>query len=335
MSNSFSYHVTKYFAEYLPLHLGVAENTRKSYRDTFVQMLEYFEQERKIPPGKIALGTLGADAIEGFLLYLETANGVGVSTRNQRLAAIHSFVKYLMKKEPSCFEQCADILSLPFKKCPPPVMAWLSVREMEILFSIPDANSKKGIRDLAVLTVLYETGSRVQELIDLTVAHLHLDSSCPSVDLRGKGNKLRHVPVREDVADILSKYLRVFNIVENEAVVFTNNRGQKLTRAGVQYIMDKYINAAKLKHPDLFRQKYSNHSCRHSKSMHLLEAGVDLIYIRDFLGHSSVVTTERYAKTNPDIKRKIITENSLTEIVAVKYDDEKRDDLLNWLKMNL
>ena len=335
MANSFSYHVTKYFSEYLPLHVGAAENTCKSYRDTFVQMLIYLENEQMIPPHKISLETLSADAVEGFLLHLEKAKGIGVSTRNQRLAAIHSFAKYLQKKEPSCFGRCSDILAIPFKKNPACTMAWLSVREIEILFSIPDLISRKGLRDLAIMTTLYETGARVQELIDLTIANLRIFEGNPTVALRGKGNKLRYVPIRQDAANILSKYLEAFCIEGDSSVVFTNSRKQKLTRAGVQYIVSRNINAARLACPDLFRQKYSNHSYRHSKAMHLLEAGVNLVYIRDFLGHSSVTTTEIYAKTNPDIKRKVIIENSLVETVAVQYSDEKRDDLLNWLKTEL
>jgi site-specific recombinase XerD len=335
MASSFSYHITKYFSEYLPLHIGASANTCKSYRDTFVQFLSYLESVRRVSAEKIVLETLTAEAVEGFLLHLEETREVSVSTRNQRLAAIHSFIKYLQKKELSCFGQCSDILSVPFKKNPAPAMAWLSIHEMETLFSVPDANSRKGLRHLAMLTVLYETGARVQELIDLTVAHLHLYPDSPSVDLRGKGNRLRHVPIREDVANILSKYLHVYAVVDNCTPVFTNNRGQRLTRTGVQYILNKHIEMARLSHPGMFRQKYSNHSFRHSKSMHLLEAGVNLVYIRDFLGHSSVTTTEIYAKTNPDIKRKIIVENSLTEIVSDNYDEEKRDDLLDWLKNNL
>jgi site-specific recombinase XerD len=335
MANSFSYHVTKYFSEYLPLHVGAAENTLKSYRDTFVQMLAYLETERRTPPGKITLETLGADVVEGFLLHLENSRGIGVSTRNQRLAAIHSFAKYLQKKEPACFGRCSGILAVPFKKSPARAMAWLSVREMEILFSMPDPASKKGLRGLALLTTLYETGARVQELADLTTAHLRLCGGAPTVDLRGKGNKLRHVPIRQDAADILSKYQHAFGIVGDSEAVFTNSRKHKLTRAGIQYIVDKHIEAARAACPDLFRQKYSNHSFRHSKAMHLLEAGVNLVYIRDFMGHSSVTVTETYAKANPEIKRKAIMENSLVETVAARYDAEKRDDLLNWLKTEL
>jgi site-specific recombinase XerD len=335
MMNSFSYYVEKYFAEYLPLHIGASANTCKSYRDTFVQFLGYLEAEQRVKPGKVTFETLTADVIEDFLLHLEETNGVSISTRNQRLAALHSFIRYLQKKELPCFDRCAAILAVPFKKTPPPSMAWLSVREMEILLALPRTRYKKGLRDLAILAVLYDTGARVQELIDLSLASLHLSPDVLYVELRGKGNKLRRIPIGEDAAAILKKYLNAHDVKSPEATVFVNNRGQRLTRAGIQYILSKYIAEAKRLHPDLFRRKYSNHSIRHSKAMHLLEAGVNLIYIRDFLGHSSVTTTEIYARTNPDIKRKILMENSMVGIAAERYDADKRDDLLAWLKNNL
>ena len=335
MMSNFSYHVEKYFAEYLPLHIGASDNTRKSYRDAFVQLLGYIESELRIKAGKVQIETLTDGVIEGFLLYLEETKGVSVSTRNQRLAAIHSFVRYLQRRELAYFERCSAILAIPFKKAPHPSMAWLSVREIEILLSLPDTRSKKGLRTLAVLVVLYETGARVQELICLTVASLHLSPDRLFVELRGKGNKLRQIPIGEDAAAIISKYLNAHRINASDDAVFTNNRGEELTRAGVQHIIDKYISEARQLHPDLFRRKYSNHSFRHSKAMHLLEAGVNLIYIRDFLGHSSVTTTEIYAKTNPDIKRKIIAENTMLGNAAAHYDEDEREDLLAWLKNNL
>lgn len=335
MANSFSYHVEKYFAEYLPLHIGASANTCKSYRDAFVQLLGYLEADRHVRPDKITLELMTANLVEDFLLYIEETKGVSISTRNQRLSAIHSFIRYLQRKEPACFDRCSAILAVPSKKSPPPSMAWMSVREMEILFSLPDTRGKKGLRDLAMLAILYETGARVQELIDLTVASLHLTPDSLYVELRGKGNKTRRIPIGKDAAMIFTRYIDAFGIKALTASVFTNSRGEKLTRAGVQHIVDKYIAMAKRSHPGLFCRKYSNHSFRHSKAMHLLEAGVNLIYIRDFLGHSSVTTTEIYAKTNPDIKRKIITENAMSGMVAEHYNDEDKADLLVWLKNNL
>jgi len=334
MTNMFSYHVTKYFADYLPRHLGASENTRKSYRYTFIQLLDYLEKIRRIPPDKILHGTITATVVEDFLLHLEETNGIGISTRNQRLASIHSFFKYLQKKELSCFEQCSAILAIPFKKKPQAPMSYLSIKEVKVLFSIPDTGKKRELRDAAIITVLYETGARVQELIDLTAGNLNF-SDAPYIELRGKGKKLRLIPIAEEVADILGEYMKAYHITAPQDVLFTNSQKQKLTRAGVQYIVSKYIGLGKRQAPELFQQKITNHSFRHSKAMHLLEAGVNLIYIRDFLGHSSVTTTEIYAKTNPDIKRKILTENNLLTVAGEHYAPNEKKNLLDWLKENL
>ena len=335
MSNSFSYHVTKYFAEYLPLHLGVSKNTCRSYRDAFVLFLGFMESQYGIHPDKVTLDVLDLSVVESFLVHLEEKRGAGVSTRNHRLAAIHSFFRYLQRKEVTHFERCSRILAIPFKKCPSVEMSYLSLDETRILLSMPNPRSKRGMRELAMLSTLYETGARVQELVDITVSHLHLSSTTPCVDLRGKGNKLRRIPISEDVAEILRKYMDCHHIAVAQDIVFPNNRGEKLTRAGVQYIIDKNIALAKKQSPDMFRQKITNHSFRHSKAMHLLEAGVNLVYIRDFLGHSSVVITEIYAKTNPEIKRKLLTENSMSGTACECYSAQDRNDLLDWLKNTL
>jgi len=335
MANKFSYHVTKYFAEYLPLHIGATKNTCRSYRDAFVQLLGFIEDTRHIDSGKIGIETITANDVERFLLYLEENKRVGISTRNQRLAAIHSFFRYLQKKELPCFGQCSEILAVPSKKNPPVVMSYLSIDEMKVLFSVPDTKNKKGLRDLAILTVLYETGARVQELIDLTLAHMSIDGEAPYVELRGKGNKVRRVPIATEVAAILGRYMDEFHVRLSHSALFTNQQGEKLTRVGVQYIVSKNLDLAKQKAPGLYKRKITNHSFRHSKAMHLLEAGVNLIYIRDFLGHSSVTTTEIYAKTNPDIKRKILTKNNLVTDAGGHYDTKEKEGLLEWLKNNL
>jgi len=236
VKNDFAYHITKFFAEYLPLHIGASTNTCKSYRDVFVQLIAFTETKCRVKADKISLDVVNATLIEDFLLHLESVAGVGVSTRNQRLAAIHSFFKYLQKKELARFAQCSAVLSIRFKKNPPPVMTYLSIKETEILLSIPDSSTKKGLRDLAVLAVLYETAARVQELIDLTSANLHISDVVPYIELRGKGNKLRKIPIATEVADILVKYISAFSSSDSlKSSVFHNSQKRKLTRAGVQY----------------------------------------------------------------------------------------------------
>ena len=331
--HEFSYHLTKYFKEHLPLHVGVSINTEKSYRDTFVQLLTFIKNQYGVKPEKLIIEDFTADKIETFLLYLKESRKISDSSQNQRLAAIHSFCKYLQRKELSCFERCSEILTIPYKKIPEAPVTYLSLEEIQLLFSLPDTKDKKGLRDLTIMVLLYETGARVQELIDLTLSQIKFGCT-PSVELHGKGKKSRLVPIGQNVADILRKYMVSFNIKDEQELLFTNKRHEGLTGAGVQYIIDKYVGMGRKNKPDYYRKKISNHSFRHSKAMHLLEAGVNLIYIRDFLGHSSITTTEVYAKTNPDIKRKYITENSASFSTSKKYSYKEKEDLLSWLKNN-
>ena len=182
-----------------------------------------------------------------------------------------------------------------------------------------------------ILTLLYETGARVSELINIKLEDITLNNT-PYIILHGKGNKTRSVPISKDVSNILKTYLSRFSINNQNDYILKNRLNEKITRDGVQYIIDTYIEKAKEKYPNLYNKKITNHSFRHSKAMHLLEAGVNLVYIRDILGHKSITTTEVYAKTNPEIKRKAIEDNSQSIKVNDKYGIENKNDLLNWLK---
>ena len=153
--------------------------------------------------------------------------------------------------------------------------------------------------------------------------------------LHGKGEKTRLVPVNGEASRILKHYIQVWNITSPDEPVFTNRKGEKLTRAGIQYIIDKYSTTVREEHPEYFTKKITCHSFRHSKAMHLLEAGVNLIYIRDFLGHVSVTTTEIYAKTNPKIKEKQLIKHSQDLEPHRRYSAKQKDDLLDWLKNTL
>lgn len=332
--NAFSYYLTKYFSDYLPKQTAASPNTIRSYRDTFVQLMEFYKTEYRLPPEKLEYTVFTADRIECFLTYLEETRSVGISTRNQRLAAIHSFFRYIQYRDPAGFEQCAQVLSVPFKKVSSKPMNYLSVEEMQLLFSIPDQKKDGQLRDLAVMVLLYETGARVQELIDLCPSNLRFLSTV-TAELHGKGNKTRLVPVNADAAAIVRNYIRRCNRMDVNEPLFVNRKGEKLTRAGIQYIIDKYVSIARERRPEFFRSRITNHSFRHSKAIHLLEAGVNLVYIRDLLGHTSVVTTEIYAKVNPKIKDEQIRKHSATMAPTPKYSQRQKEDLIDWLKKNL
>jgi site-specific recombinase XerD len=329
MANSLAYLITKFFSEHLPLQVGASPNTIHSYRDAMVQLLDFLgDQSTK---AAVALEDLDEQHISDFLIHLEADRGISVSTRNQRLAAIHSFIRYVQRKELSCYDQCARVLSMPFKKTGQKPMGYLSVEEVRLLMSIPDSSTRKGIRALAMLAMLYETGARVQEVIDLTPARIHINEN-PRVELYGKGRKVRMTPISEDVASILGKYIALHGIDNADCPLFANSQGNKLTRAGVQHIVDKYVALAKTRDSSMFTIKVTNHTFRHSKAVHLLEAGVNLIYIRDFLGHSSVTTTEVYAKVSPVIKRRHLLEHSMALGNGGKYSISEKSELLDWLR---
>lgn len=332
--NAFSYHLTKYFSDYLPKQTAASPNTIRSYRDTFVQLMEFYKTEYRLPPEKLEYTVFTADRIESFLTYLEKTRNVGISTRNQRLAAIHSFFRYIQYRDPAGFEQCVQVLSVPFKKMPAKPMNYLSVEEMRLLFSIPDQKKDGQLRDLAVMILLYETGARVQELIDLCPSNLRFLSTV-TAELHGKGNKTRLVPVNADAAVIVRNYIRRCKRTDVNEPLFVNRKGEKLTRAGIQYIINKYVSIARERRPELFRDRITNHSFRHSKAMHLLEAGVNLVYIRDLLGHTSVTTTEIYAKVNPKIKEEQIRKHNAAVAPTPKYSQRQKEDLIDWLKKNL
>jgi site-specific recombinase XerD len=332
--NNLGFYITKFFSEYLPSNLGASINTVKSYRDAFVQFISFFEAKYKIKSSKLSFDDITVPSIEDFLLWLEEEKRISIATRNQRLAAIHSFFKYIQHREPAYFNLCTSILSIGFKKTPLSAISYLSLNEIKILFSLPNTKIKQEYRDLTMLVILYDTGARVQELIDLKLQQIRLDSK-PIVYLQGKGNKTRVVPIGNDTANIIKKYIADNAITIPTDNLFKNKQKKPLTRAGVDYVLNKYIEIGRKQKPNLFKKTVSPHCMRHSKAMHLLEAGVNLIYIRDFLGHASVTTTEIYAKTNPELKRKFLEESSVSLGVTSKYSKQNKEDLLQWLTKNI
>lgn len=334
MNNTFTYHLTKYFSDYLPNQLAASIHTIRSYRDTFVQLMEFYKETYHIPPEKLEYSSFSAQRMEEFLKWLEDTRKISIRTRNQRLAAVHAFFRYLQYRDPAGFSQCAQVMSVPFKKAPTAAVSYMTLEETAFLFSLPDQKDDTQLRDLAVLVLLYESGARVQELTDLYPSNIRFGAT-NIITLHGKGNKTRRVPISADVAKILKIYMKRCGRNDPDSPLFVNRRGEKLTRAGTQYIIDKYINMGRKQQPDYFKNRITNHSFRHSKAMHLLEAGVNLIYIRDLLGHTSILTTEIYARSNPKIKEEQLKKNSTSINAKAKYGKKEKEDLIDWLKKTL
>lgn len=333
MNKNLNYYITKYFSEYLPNVVGAGKRTINSYRDTFVILLEYLQREYKININKMNIDVIEYTKIEKFLDYLENERNNSVSTRNQRFAAISSFYKYLQKRELAVFDLCSDILTIPKKRAETKVMSYFSVDEIKLLINKPDTKTKYGFRNYLILLFMYETACRAQELSDLQRKQLFLEDNY--VVLIGKGNKSRRIPITKELSTLLTKYIKIFKNESEDCYVFKNACNQKITTKGIEYILTKYVKECKEKYRDKFKNNYTNHSMRHTRAMHLLEAGINLIYIRDILGHSSVTTTEIYAKTNPKIKEQQILQHSQNLQVKQRYSQKQKQDLINFLKTSL
>ena len=334
--NSITSDITSFFSYYLPITAGYSENTIKSYRDTFILLFSFADKEKLIKSGKISINLFQKDNILLFLDWLESARNASVSTRNQRLAALKSFSKYMSMHSFENLECFQTIMDIPPKKGESRTIDYLSVDAVALLLKQPDSNTRKGIRDLAILSLLYETACRVQELIDLKIGDISLTAPA-TVVVTGKGNKTRVVPISDNAASIIKKYILIYGISDNTAYLFTNKSAKPLTRAGVAYILNKHSQTARMINSPLFGNAIIHpHVLRHSKAMHLLESGVNLIYIRDFLGHSSVTTTEIYAKANPEIKRRFL-ENAASKIdlSVTRYSQKEKETLMDWLKNNI
>ena len=199
---------------------------------------------------------------------------------------------------------------------------------------MPNVNLQSGCRDLSIIALMYDTGARVQEIADLQVADIRAKAPA-TIKLTGKGNKTRIIPLMPQTINILRKYMadnELLDEVKEKQPLFSNRMRKKMTRAGLSYILNKYVEKARIANNNLFPKKMSAHVLRHSKAVHLLQSGVNLIYIRDFLGHSSVTTTEIYAKSNPEIKRKAIEEASVKVLPKEKFSVKEKEDLSEWLK---
>lgn len=334
-TTDFARYLAIFFAKYLPSERGASKNTIMAYRDTFVLLFQYMEQKKNIKPHKMCLNDLGQATVIDFLNWLETAKGNSAKSRNARLAAIRSFFDYLQYLEPANVYECQKIKSIHVKRTEKKVMNYITVEGIKLLLKQPDQKTCRGRRDLALIALMYDTGARVQEIADLTVKNIRL-SEPHTITITGKGSKTRIVPMMKEQMKLLVQYMQENHLLEDKCKpmpLFFNARNEKLTRAGITYILQKYVQNARAQDLSLIPDGVSCHSLRHSKAMHLLQAGVPLIYIRDLLGHESVVTTEVYARTDSLQKRK-----ALEKAFEKVSDDPKppswqtNHQLLEWLK---
>lgn len=342
-SETFGQYLNKYLSVYLPGHRGLSVNSIMSYRDTFSLLITFLKSEKQLSPEHLPMNFLTKDIILDFAGWLESERGCSLSSRNQRFVVIRSFCRWLATENPEYLKLSEDIYAVKIKKTPKNVMTYLSVEAMTDLLLQPDSSTKEGLRDLTLLAFTYDTGARVSEITELKFKDIRFEAP-PIVKIVGKGNKARIVPLMPQTVKYINEYIKRYaiDVAEcQERYIFTNRSGKKLSRSGVKYILDKYVESGREKTPSLYPEKISPHTLRHTKAMHLLQIGSNIVYIRDILGHSDLNTTERYARADTAMKREALSKAEipmpdpilpLTETSSDTVGCSIEDDMANWLK---
>lgn len=307
--------LSEYFTVWLPDVKGVSKNTITSYQYAFQLLFEFMREVKGIPFEKITFSNLAGGVITEYLTWLEQVRQCTATTRNHRRTAIVSFAKYAAKK---AFKESlafySDVAGVPVKKTPKVKdIKYFTKEETACLLNLPDTAKTIGRRDAVLLSVLYSSGARAQEICDLTLNDITFGATT-TVRFVGKGSKARAVAIPQNCALLLKKYLKSRHLDPSDEKargkhVFSSQTHEKMTISCVEEIVYKYIVKAKTAFPTLFKRKsYSPHCLRHSIAVHMLECGESLVVIKAFLGHESIETTTIYAEVTPELANKYLNE---------------------------
>ena len=329
--NALARAVHGFFGPYLMEQRGLSRHTVLSYRDTLALLLRFIAQTRRTDPATLDLDALTADVILAFLKHLESDRHNKTSSRNVRLAAIHAFARYVSIQFPERLQQVQQIVGIPFKRAGTRPIEYFEYDEIRAILDSADRATPSGRRDYALLALMFNSGARVQEIVDIGACDLQLQSP-PQIKLVGKGRKTRICPLWPQTAKVLKAFVaeRALDSRSN-AAVFCNQRGERLTRFGIRYLLGKYCRIASGKSPSLTRKRLHPHSVRHSTAVFLLKSGVDLPSISHWMGHASVTTTGRYAKVDLEMKRQALARAATIgdTIAPTKWRPSR--SVLDWL----
>jgi site-specific recombinase XerD len=327
--------LAKFFTSYLAGERAASPRTVSSYRDAMKLLLTWFRDTEGIPPEKLRLADIDRPRVLRFLSWLEAGRGCSAATRNQRLAVIKSFCRYTAVEHPDLLGQATAVLAIRQKSTPAPQFGHLAGDEVRMLLAEPGTASARAVRDTVLLALAYDTAARVQELCDLDVADIRRGSPM-TVVIRGKGSKIRYLPVMEPTARLVGDYLdhrgRHPGFGTDADPLFAGPNYSRLTRSGISKLLARHVQAVRARDPGWAPGlPVTPHTLRRSRAMHLVQAGVNLIYIRDLLGHADVSTTEIYARADAETKRKAI-ENAYEPLTPDTLPDWTQDSsLLSWL----
>jgi integrase/recombinase XerD len=316
-----------FFCQRLISQRNVTARTVAAYRDAFRLLLRYAESTLHRSPVALTLDDLDAPLILGFLDHLEHERGNCARSRNLRLVAIRSFLRYAAHRDPTALPTIQRVLAIPTKRFDRPLLGFLSREEMNAILEAPDRTTWSGQRDHVMLTTFYNTGARVSEVITLQVGDLDLDHGA-SVRIRGKGRKERRTPLWPSTTKLLREWLKCVS-PNPDASLFPNRYDRPLSRSGVEQRLQVAVAIAEKRCPSLRGRRLSPHSVRHTTAMHLLQSGVDLTVIALWLGHESPATTHQYLEADLAMKERAL--QSLQEPGTKRQRFRPTDRLLAFL----
>ncbi len=328
------YWTRRFLSEYVVTVKNMSVNTQKSYRDTFRLLLPWISAKLHKDMDNLQLEDISSDVVKDFLNHLEEQRNCSVRTRNQRLAAISAFAKYVSINSPEHIEWCRRIRNIPVKKASRKLVSYLEKDEMQILLDAPDRRTVQGWRDYVLLLFLYNTGARAEEAVRITIHDISKQrgkDGLAIVTITGKGGKTRRCPLWKNTT------IAVESLTKNDGTevhLFLNRLGLPMTRFGVYEMVRRYAERLEQQYPDLKRKRISPHTIRHTTATHLLQSGVDINTIRAWLGHVSINTTNIYAEINMKMKADALAtlESPKKEKTLKKWRDDKNlMDFLNSL----
>jgi len=322
--------VRRFLLEHLVAERNLSRNTQVSYRDTLTLLLPFVSRQAAVPIDRLAVHDVSADRVRQFLDHIERDRGCSGVTRNQRLATIHSLVRFVGMRSPEYLDWCSQIRSVPFKKVAKTVIGYLDKPEVNALLRAPDRSTILGLRDYALLLFLYNSGARADEAASLRVSNLQLGTS-PSVRILGKGNKWRVCPLWPVTVATMRPLVAKRGADEH---VFLGRTRDPITRFGVHRIVKAYATEAAKAVDSMQGKRISPHSIRHTTAVHLLRAGVDINTIRAWLGHVSLNTTHVYAEVDLDMKAKALACVDITDLPAAARTKSSANSatIMNFMK---
>lgn len=324
--NSFQSLLQRFFLERLMNQRNASPCTIRSYRDTFRIYLGFMRAEKKCSAAKVRFEMLNAENVLEFLSYLENARGNSLSTLNNRLAAIHSFMEYVSYQEPAYLSLIQRVMAIPFKRTETKSVNYLTLAEVEAIIGACELAGWSGRRDRVMVSLLYNTGARISELLGIRRKDLTFNPG--TIRIMGKGRKERIMPMWKATERCLSRFVAEMER-SDDSHLFMNKNGEALTRSGAKYRLDNLVETASCRCPSLRKKRVTPHVFRHTTAMHLLEAGIDLSTIAIWLGHESIETTHKYMVADLQLKERALSQIKEPQAPSFRY--KPTDDLLRFL----